>query len=398
MSINYRLGIFGFLTLGNEEIPGNAGLKDQSLALKWVQDNIRDFKGDPDSVTIFGVSAGAASVGFHLISPFSKGLFKRAILQSGSALAFWASKPKKEAFISRDRILNHFNCTLENGVDCLQSQNEENLKKFNFVVRFAIEETDFLPKKPDSLLKESNLKDVEIILGTTKDEGIFPVSIGGALNNPQKWKEWQKNIVKIGALNLLGKTDDITEKDRFKINQIIDFYLGSVQNLNEKNLQKVFDMLTDAWFLYPSYKTWQILTENGVKTYFYILSYKGDFSTTQYFGVENIGVSHGDDLFYLFKHNAWTLKLVNLTKNEDILLRKEWILSWTNFAKNGNPVTEKWNFLPQNFFFNISGVNSEMDENGEILKRMDFWIENSACLNKAKIFLALLCTFCLVKI
>ena len=196
----------------------------------------------------------------------------------------------------------------------------------------------------------------------------------------------------------MGKTDDITEKDRFKINQIIDFYLGSVQNLNEKNLQKVFDMLTDAWFLYPSYKTWQILTENGVKTYFYILSYKGDFSTTQYFGVENIGVSHGDDLFYLFKHNAWTLKLVNLTKNEDILLRKEWILSWTNFAKNGNPVTEKWNFLPQNFFFNISGVNSEMDENGEILKRMDFWIENSACLNKAKIFLALLCTFCLVKI
>ena len=86
VAVNYRLGPFGFLSLGTEEVPGNAGLSDQALALKWVNDHVESFKGDPQLVTIFGESAGALSVALQILSPYSKGHFKRAILQSGSAL------------------------------------------------------------------------------------------------------------------------------------------------------------------------------------------------------------------------------------------------------------------------------------------------------------------------
>ena len=88
--IQYRLGVLGFLSSGDDVAPGNYGLMDQTLAIRWVKDNIRAFGGDPDSMTIFGESAGAASVGYQMLSPMSRGLFSRAILQSGTPLASWA--------------------------------------------------------------------------------------------------------------------------------------------------------------------------------------------------------------------------------------------------------------------------------------------------------------------
>lgn len=95
VSINYRLGIFGFLSLNDPKvgIPGNAGLKDQTMALKWIKANIEHFGGDPKNITIAGESAGGASIHYHLISELSKGLFQKAIVQSGVALNPWAMAP-----------------------------------------------------------------------------------------------------------------------------------------------------------------------------------------------------------------------------------------------------------------------------------------------------------------
>lgn len=90
VSGNYRLGAFGFLGLGTPTSPGNYGLKDQVLQWRWVQENIAAFNGDPNRVTIFGQSAGGASVSYQLISPLSDGLFHRAIVQSGTSYAAWA--------------------------------------------------------------------------------------------------------------------------------------------------------------------------------------------------------------------------------------------------------------------------------------------------------------------
>lgn len=99
VTINYRLGVFGFMSLATAEYSGNMGMKDQVLALQWVQENIHQFGGDPESVTIFGHSAGSASVNYHMLSPMSKGLFKRAIMLSGVAINAWAF------FQPRDHLL-----------------------------------------------------------------------------------------------------------------------------------------------------------------------------------------------------------------------------------------------------------------------------------------------------
>ncbi|XP_063236619.1 carboxylic ester hydrolase-like [Bacillus rossius redtenbacheri] len=96
-SIAYRLNLFGFTSIQGTDAPGNAGLKDQVAALKWIRKNIRQFVGDPDMVTIMGESAGGASVHYHILSPGSRGLFHRAISESGSALNPFAFGQNTEA-------------------------------------------------------------------------------------------------------------------------------------------------------------------------------------------------------------------------------------------------------------------------------------------------------------
>ena len=90
VTIQYRLGPFGFLSTGDSNSPGNYGMLDQVLALKWVNENIKNFGGDPNKVTIFGFSAGGASVGLHLLSPLSKDFFHGAISESGVDLSPWS--------------------------------------------------------------------------------------------------------------------------------------------------------------------------------------------------------------------------------------------------------------------------------------------------------------------
>lgn len=90
VTINYRLGVLGFLCLGIQEAPGNAGLKDQVAALKFVKRNIANFGGDPKKITIYGMSAGGASVEYLILSKMSKKLFQQAIIESASATSPWA--------------------------------------------------------------------------------------------------------------------------------------------------------------------------------------------------------------------------------------------------------------------------------------------------------------------
>jgi len=93
--ISYRLGALGFLSLADEEldVPGNAGLKDQVMALRWVKRNCQFFGGDPDNITVFGESAGGASTHYMMLTDQAKGLFHKTIIMSGSALAPWAQTP-----------------------------------------------------------------------------------------------------------------------------------------------------------------------------------------------------------------------------------------------------------------------------------------------------------------
>ena len=90
VTINYRIGLFGFLATGDQHSPGNYGLLDQQQALLWLRENIVQFNGDPERVTLFGAGAGAASAGFLAVSPLTRRLVRRVIAQSGSMGADWA--------------------------------------------------------------------------------------------------------------------------------------------------------------------------------------------------------------------------------------------------------------------------------------------------------------------
>lgn len=106
------------MSLQTKECPGNYGLKDQRLALVWVKNNISYFGGNPDNVTIFGESAGGVAVHLHMICPSSKGLFHRAISQSGSALSRTANAafPRESAYLLGKRL----GCDAKNDSELLE--------------------------------------------------------------------------------------------------------------------------------------------------------------------------------------------------------------------------------------------------------------------------------------
>lgn len=127
--VQYRLGLLGFFSTGNEEVPGNNGLKDQAFSIRWVNENIQAFGGNPNNVTIFGESAGGASVMYQLLSPLNKGLIHGVIAQSGTSLSFWTldRNPTESAKSMAKRL----KCPVDNGtsemVACLRQVSWQNI-------------------------------------------------------------------------------------------------------------------------------------------------------------------------------------------------------------------------------------------------------------------------------
>ncbi|KAL3074893.1 hypothetical protein niasHS_014338 [Heterodera schachtii] len=113
VNINYRLGAFGFLYLGDgSAAPGNMGLLDQQLALRWINDNIAQFGGNPNKVTLFGESAGGASAAAHLFAPDSHRLFRSLIAKSGAIVNNWATKPIVAIRDISMRLAHRLNCSM----------------------------------------------------------------------------------------------------------------------------------------------------------------------------------------------------------------------------------------------------------------------------------------------
>ncbi|PNJ85644.1 ACHE isoform 13, partial [Pongo abelii] len=191
VSMNYRVGAFGFLALpGSREAPGNVGLLDQRLALQWVQENVAAFGGDPTSVTLFGESAGAASVGMHLLSPPSRGLFHRAVLQSGAPNGPWATVGMGEARRRATQLAHLVGCppggTGGNDTElvaCLRTRPaqvlvnhewhvlpQESVFRFSFV---PVVDGDFLSDTPEALINAGDFHGLQVLVGVVKDEGSY---------------------------------------------------------------------------------------------------------------------------------------------------------------------------------------------------------------------------------
>jgi len=190
-SMQYRVGAFGFLYLNqhfsnSEEAPGNMGLWDQALALKWLRENARAFGGDPDLITIFGESAGGSSVSLHLISPVTQGLVRRGILQSGTLNAPWSYMTGEKANEVARVLVDDCGCNStmlqENParvMACMRSVDAKTLsvQQWNSywgILGFPSAPTIdgvFLPKDPLDLVKEADFKDTEILIGNNENEG-----------------------------------------------------------------------------------------------------------------------------------------------------------------------------------------------------------------------------------
>merc|ERR1712168_1437179 len=182
VTLGYRVGTLGFLSTGDESMPGNYGLWDQHAAIAWVHRNIQAFGGDADNITIFGESAGGASVNFQIVSPNNKGLIKRAISQSGVALCPWAiNRNPRELAV---QVAMKVNCpTDDQMVACLKMTDptlltmagdlEINASPSNPIVMnlklSPVIDGDFLPGDPSTLF--ANAADIDYIIGANDMDG-----------------------------------------------------------------------------------------------------------------------------------------------------------------------------------------------------------------------------------
>ena len=189
VTFNYRLGPFGFLSLDTPEYSGNMGLKDQLLALKWVNKSIHHFGGDPQRVTLYGHSAGGSSVNFHLLSPASRGIFQRAIVASGSALNKWAYNDVHNHTAIVLHMMESPSETLSNVIDWLlridanrlseislsqHFQQNSRLKEIDLiwapVVEKEITEESFMTKSPREYYEQES-SNIDTMFGYTSAVG-----------------------------------------------------------------------------------------------------------------------------------------------------------------------------------------------------------------------------------
>lgn len=184
VTINYRLGPFGFLSTGDSSSRGNWGLLDQRLALLWVRRHARAFGAHQDKLLLVGNSAGAASVILHLVSPLSRGLFTRAVALSGCALAPWSLQTRPEHFAKK--LAADVGCPQTSTWDlvtCLrltdadtinQVYGDKNVQDGLWLAFAPVVEGElpgaFLPRSPRTLLEEGSLPAVPLIMTLTRDE------------------------------------------------------------------------------------------------------------------------------------------------------------------------------------------------------------------------------------
>ncbi len=199
VTVNYRLGPLGFLRLAdltNGKIPagGNEGILDQIAALEWVRDNIAEFGGDPGNVTIFGESAGGMSVGTLLAAPGARGLFHKAIPQSG---ACHTGAPRERANRNAERIMSKLGAS---GVDAIRALTPEQLLKGTLLADGKTPDPEFgmayqpvidgtlMPRPAIEMVTEGASSDVAIMVGSTLEEwklfapmdpGLYKLDRGG---------------------------------------------------------------------------------------------------------------------------------------------------------------------------------------------------------------------------
>ncbi|KAM9323034.1 bile salt-activated lipase-like [Pholidichthys leucotaenia] len=340
VSVGYRLGTLGFLSTGDSSLPGNYGLWDQHVAIAWVHRNIHAFGGDPDNITIFGESAGAASVSYQMLTPHNKGLIKRAISQSGVALCPWAlnSNPGKLAVEVAEKV----GCpTDERMVACLKSTDaktlamaaplaESNSPDYPFALvpaLYPVVDGDFLPDQPFNLFH--NTADIDYIAGVNDMDGHSLT-----LDDIPSFNDEVTPIEDIKRI-LAAYTK---EKGQAGLDITFAEYSSNWESTpSQKTIKKTAVAIeTDYLFMVPTQAAIYLHAINAKsgRTYSYLLSEPSLLAGPNKPYYEWVGADHADDLQYVFG-KPFTTPGVYGDRQRD--LSAYMIAYWTNFARTGNP-------------------------------------------------------------
>uniref|UniRef100_A0A6I8MXN7 Carboxylic ester hydrolase n=1 Tax=Ornithorhynchus anatinus TaxID=9258 RepID=A0A6I8MXN7_ORNAN len=350
VTFNYRVGPLGFLSTGDSNLPGNLGLKDQHMAIAWVKRNIAAFGGDPNKITIFGESAGGASVSLQTLSPYNKGLIKRAISQSGVGLCPWAIQRNPLSWAKK--IAEKVGCPTDDTAKlakCLKVTDPRALTlAFNlplvglekpllsYLGFLPVIDGDFIPEEPAYLF--ANTADIDYMAGTNNMDGHFFAMFDlPAINKPS---------VDITPEQFYQLVADLTKsKGVLGANVTFEEYTQTWNRDTTQNDMKktVVDFETDILFLVPTQMALKFHLENAksAKTYTYLFSHPSRMPVYPKW----VGADHADDIQYVFGKPFATPLGYRL---QDRTVSKNMIAYWTNFARSGDPneghsaVPTKW--------------------------------------------------------
>ncbi|CAH1380255.1 unnamed protein product [Tenebrio molitor] len=343
VTINYRLGLLGFLSTQDDVIPGNNGLKDELIAIQWTHNNIHLFGGNSNQITIFGGSAGSASCAYQQLSQNSEGkLFRGIILESGSFLNPWALQRNatNNAF-GTAQILNFTFQSNNNSQDLIQYLQDVDAKELNTAAGqyFASQVTlpwelnlwgpvievknqeAFITKKMFGLVQSGNVLTVPSLMGFNSEESLF--------FNPDDSKSlavaWDQDLSLIVPKNM--QIDDETHLAEMGAS-IRAIYTGGEPFAD--HLADCIKYSSDNWFTRPILKHAELLSKYA-KTYFYQFSYNGVLGNIDmhYSGPASVG--HSKDAAYLFCSGAGCDE--RLYPESDVITRNRLIKLWTDFAK-----------------------------------------------------------------
>ncbi|CAH1395301.1 unnamed protein product [Nezara viridula] len=386
VTVHYRLGTLGFLSTEDRLIPGNFGLKDQAMALKWLSENINDYGGDPDSVIVFGESAGGASTHYLITSPLSRDLVKGAISQSGVVDGVWALSYPGRAKELAEGVAKIVGCSSSPLLECFQSVEAEKL----IAAELDFLEWDFDPavifqpvveEENEGAFMTEDPRKIKVshpwITGFSNGEGLLKTA---ALVNQDESvvDDFVKNIDKL-LPKIMFINPNSPGKGQF-VTMVKERYF---RNLSERKqvVGQLESFYKDLFFVYPMV---QALQRHIGPKYAYLLSHRAENSLADRMGGVKLNspmASHADELLSLFDWS--TIFPESKGRLEDKKVSELLVKIWVNFGKSRNPNLEgvpvKWNLYSRDNLLHIQTEETKM-ENIPFDEVVEFWSKAFAVL------------------
>ncbi|KAM5125566.1 fatty acyl-CoA hydrolase precursor, medium chain-like [Mantella aurantiaca] len=332
--IQYRLGMLGFLRSEDGRVSGNFGFLDQVAALRWVQDNIRDFGGDPGLVTIFGESEGGVSVAALVLSPLARGLFHRAIAESGSAIIPHILTCKSGNLTTiQNSVAQASSCDPSSLLECLREKSEDEIKavadSLGHRMYPGVVDGKFLPRCAEEMLSRKEVAPVPFMMGVTNHE--FGWTLAKEVNISGLEDGMNKEYVRWALRNI-----PVVEVPSDAIPHVMEEYFSDTEDPLEIR-DRFLDLCGDLVYIVPALRTANFHRDSGSPVYFYEFQHRPSlFKGTE---PDSVKAEHGDELYYVFGSPFLRDDFLYSTPatEEEKPLSRTVMRYWANFARHGDP-------------------------------------------------------------